>query len=146
MVGRITTLCGGAWGWFARRGGGLVTLGALSLLLAAVLVPSAPARADRFEDWVRGLRADARTEGVKQQTLDAALAGVVPIPRVLELDRKQPEFALTFQEYLDRVVPQSRVAKARERLRQRTSMLEEVAAQAGVPARFIVAPCAGESD
>src|SRR4051794_26806700 len=43
-----------------------------------------------FDEWLKGLRSDARTEGIRAQTLDAALAGVSPIARVLELDRKQP--------------------------------------------------------
>jgi membrane-bound lytic murein transglycosylase B len=65
---------------------------------------------------------------------------------VIELDRKQPEFTLTFQEYLDRVVPQSRIDRARDKLAQRRALLDEVAQRYGVQARFIVALWGVESD
>ena len=45
-------------------------------------------------------------EGISRAILEQAFAGVVPNPRVIELDRKQPEFTLTFEQYLDRVVPE----------------------------------------
>ena len=40
------------------------------------------------------------------------------MPRVIELDFRQPEFTLTFAQYMKRVVTDRRVAKGRERLRQ----------------------------
>ncbi len=89
---------------------------------------------------------DARAEGIKAQTLDAAFVGVAPLPRIIELDRKQPEFTLTFLEYLDRVVPQTRVDRARDKLAQRRSLLEEIAQRYGVAPRFIVALWGVESD
>ncbi|MBI3516647.1 MAG: lytic murein transglycosylase [Proteobacteria bacterium] len=116
------------------------------LLALGVVAAAGPARADRFADWLNGVRADARAEGIKAQTLDAAFVGVAPLPRIIELDRKQPEFTLTFAEYLDRVVPQARVERARDRLAQRRALLDEVAERYGVAPRFIVALWGVESD
>src|SRR5262249_48741696 len=89
---------------------------------------------------------DARGEGIRAQTLDAALQGVSPIARVLELDRKQPEVTLTFDQYIERVVPQSRVDRARERYVQHRPLLDEVSQRYGVQPRFIVALWGMESD
>jgi membrane-bound lytic murein transglycosylase B len=71
---------------------------------------------------------------------------VKPIPRVIELDRRQPEFTLTFAQYMKRVVTDRRVAKGRERLRQHRDLLNEVAQKYGVQPRFIVALWGIETD
>ena len=118
--------------------------------LALILLPvggayiSAPAGAAEeqavdFAGWLEALRAEALGQGISAATLDAALAGVEPIPRVIELDRSQPETTLTFEQYMDRVVPNSRVEKGRARLRENAAALEAVRAAFGVQPRFIVA-------
>ena len=48
---------------------------------------------------------------MRLEILEAALGDVEPLERVIELDRSQPEFTLTFDEYLARVVPLARVEK-----------------------------------
>jgi membrane-bound lytic murein transglycosylase B len=99
-----------------------------------------------FAEWIVGLRADARAAGIRDATLERALAGLEPIPRVIELDRRQPEFTLTFREYMDRVVPPARVEKGRQRLRENRPLLDEISAKYGVQARFLVAFWGVESD
>ena len=69
----------------------------LFALLTLVLIPligqfSGPvARAEGdaviFAVWLEELRAEALEQGISAATLDVALAGVKPIPRVIELDR-----------------------------------------------------------
>jgi len=85
------------------------------------------------------MRQDALSQGISGATFDKALAGVQPIPRVIELDRKQPELTLTFQEYIDRVVPQTRRDAARQHYLDNQALIEEVAKRYQVPARYIVA-------
>jgi membrane-bound lytic murein transglycosylase B len=62
---------------------------------------------EAFAKFVEGVWPDAKARGVARQTFDAAFADVKAIPRVIELDRHQPEFSLTFEQYLARVAPQS---------------------------------------
>jgi len=100
----------------------------------------------RWQNWLMGVRIEAAEKGVPAATLDEALRGIQPIPRVIELDRRQPEFTLTFQEYLDRVVPQSRVERGRDRLAENRAILDEVSAQYQVPASAIVALWGIETD
>ena len=126
----------------ARRG----AWAACCLVVVGLLAGGRPAAADRFGDWLRDLKTDARAAGISPRTLDAALAGVTPLPKVIELDRKQPEFTLTFQEYLDRVVAQRRIELGRDRLAQRRPLLEQVAQRYGVAPRYIVALWGIESD
>ena len=86
----------------------------LTVAIIAITVAT-PAKAD-FQSWLKKLRAEAASEGISETTLTAALNGIKPIPRGIELDRKQPEFTLTFNEYMNRVIPRSRVEKGRKKL------------------------------
>ena len=108
----------------------------LGLLFCA---PSASAQSADFGSWLQGMRQDALSQGISGATFDQALAGVQPIPRVIELDKKQPETTLTFQEYIDRVVTQTRRDAARQHYLDNQALLDEVAQRYQDPARYIVA-------
>src|SRR5579883_1619552 len=66
----------------------------------AVAAPQAAAPPD-FAAWLDGIRAEAARRGISQATIDAALTGLVPIPRVIDLDHRQAEFSQTFWHYMD---------------------------------------------
>jgi membrane-bound lytic murein transglycosylase B len=117
----------------------------LAVLVSALLLGRAAA-ADPFEVWLNGLRQDAAAKGISQQTLAAALAGLQPMPDVLDKDRNQPEFTMTFAQYLPKVVSEKRVADGRARMQQYAELLKKVGAAYGVQPRFIVALWAVESD
>ena len=121
----------------------LVAVAALFLALLGVVTA---ARADGFDDWLQGLKRDAAAQGVSQPTLTAALNGLRPMPDVLDKDRNQPEFTMTFAQYLPKVVSEKRVADGRKLLQQYEPLLKRVAAAYGVQPRFIVALWAVESD
>lgn len=117
------------------------------LLLSGSLLVSAPVQAETpFATWLEGLRAEALERGIKRETLDTALRDIEPIPRVVELDRKQPEFTLTFAQYLARVVPDQRVRRARALLTEHGELLREVSGRYKVQPRFLVALWGIESD
>ncbi|MEQ9638866.1 MAG: lytic murein transglycosylase [Alphaproteobacteria bacterium] len=111
------------------------------------LIGSSPAlAADDFATWLDGVRAEALGKGIRAEILDQAFAGVQPIPRVIELDRKQPEFTLTFPQYLDRVVPDSRKQRGRARYGEHKAMLDAIGKKYGVQPRFVVALWGIETD
>ncbi|NBX07653.1 MAG: lytic murein transglycosylase [Proteobacteria bacterium] len=112
-----------------------------ALLVASVTGLASPAFAgdQPFEEWLVELRAEAGSLGISESTLDAALSGIEPLPRVIELDRSQPEFTLTLETYLNKVVSATRVKKAREKLEEHRGILKEVSEKFGVQPRFIVA-------
>ncbi len=111
------------------------------LLLLAGLCVAAPGRAaeEDFAHWLAGLRQEALADGIRPATLDRAFAGVEPLPRVIELDRQQPETVITYAEYLRRVVSPERRDAARERLAQNRALLDQIGRRYGVQPRFIVA-------
>ncbi len=98
------------------------------------------AQEDRaFLDWLKELRAEARGEGISEGTLDSALRDIAPIVRVVELDRRQPEFTQTFWTYIDQRVNEERVERGRELLDRHGALLNEIHAEYGVPPRYLVA-------
>lgn len=115
------------------------------LVVCVAMATPAVARSD-FESWLKDLRKEAAGKGISEATLDAALNGIKPIPRVVELDRKQPEFTLTFDQYMNRVVPRARVQKGRKRLAENRELLTKVSREFGVPPQFIVAFWGIETD
>jgi membrane-bound lytic murein transglycosylase B len=113
--------------------------GPVLVWLLVALPGQAAAQAEPFEDWLAQFRREAAAEGISAATLDEALDGVQPIPRVIELDRRQPEGRLTFRDYNQRVLSPTRIGRGRELLREHRALLDRVAADYGVQPRFIVA-------
>jgi membrane-bound lytic murein transglycosylase B len=112
---------------------------------AALLPFTAPftARAEtsdpKLAAWLRGLRAEALKAGVDGGTLDAALGSVEEIPRVMELAHNQPEFKMTWDQYLGIVVSDERVTKGRALLKENRALVDRFAGPAGIPASTVVA-------
>ena len=119
-------------GWFC---------GALLCVSANVV-----AEEQNFGQWLTEFKQEALSKGISEQTFEAAFKGVKPIPRIVELDRKQPEFTLTLEEYVSRVVPQRRIRLGKKRLRENRALLDRVAAKYGVQPRFLVAFWGIETD
>jgi membrane-bound lytic murein transglycosylase B len=92
-----------------------------------------------FDQWVKEFKAEAIEQGISSSLIDLAFEGVVPIPRVLELDRKQPESRMTFVEYRKSIVSQKRIQRGREMMAQHHDLLNKIGQQYGVQPRFIVA-------
>jgi membrane-bound lytic murein transglycosylase B len=113
----------------------------ISIITAVVMAMSglpALAQAQDFDSWLVELRADAHKRGISDAIFDAALKDAKPIKRVIELDRKQPEFTMTFDEYLNKIVSQSRAKKAAQKLIEHDEILTAVSQKYGVQKRFIV--------
>ena len=65
---------------------------------------------------------------------------------MVELDRKQPEFTLTFKQYISRVVPPARIRKGRRKFTENKAQLQRAGRRFGVQPRFIVAFWGIETD
>jgi membrane-bound lytic murein transglycosylase B len=107
-------------------------------ILAATARPSTAA-ASSFSSFLAGIRRDAAARGIRVVTIDVALRNAQFLPRVIELDRKQPERVMTFGEYLDKVVTPQRVEGARHQLVDNRTLLEAVLRRFNVEPRFVVA-------
>lgn len=110
--------------------------------LAAAAAPALPSRAQSgsWEAFLDGVRAEARRHGISQATLSRALAGLRPNGRVIELDRRQAEGGLTWEEYRDRImVSPTRVANAQRHYAENQSLLRAIEARYRVSPAVIVA-------
>jgi len=92
-----------------------------------------------FGAWLAELESEARERGVSEATITAALAELEPDPKVIEYDRRQPEFTQTFEEYLTARVSDSRIERGRQKIAEHRELLADVAAEYGVQPRFIAA-------
>ena len=124
------------------------TAGAVAVALMALTMTGDVARAEAvpFADWLKEFRAEAQAKGIGNDAVERALATVAPIERVLELDKRQPEFMLTLWRYMDIYVPDARVEKGKEMLNKHAALLAEVEKKYGVPPRFLVAFWGVETD
>ena len=106
-------------------------------VMSIALIPMF-AQADNFKTWTADLRVEAQKRGVSDAIFDAALGDAKPLKRVIELDRSQPEFTLTFEEYLNKIVSETRAKKAAKKLIEHDEILTEISKKYGVQKRFIV--------
>jgi len=97
------------------------------------------AAAEPFEAWLESLRAELRSKGISAETIRTALSGLRPNPRVLELDRGQPERTLTWAEYRSRVVTEPRIGMGRRAMAENRELLRAIEARFGVPGPVISA-------
>lgn len=113
--------------------------------VAATVGAPAEAAADEaalreaFARWVAGFRVDAQAAGVDEVTLRIAFDDVHYLPRVVELDRAQPEFTRTVWDYLDAAVSPQRVGRGQDMLLRLREPAEAAAARYGVPPPIVVA-------
>ena len=99
-----------------------------------------------FSGFLAGIWAEARLSGVSPATLNRALSGLQPNPRVVELDRSQPEFTITWQRYRRTRVSPARIARGQAMFRRYREVLEAVQARYGVDPGVILAIWGLESD
>jgi membrane-bound lytic murein transglycosylase B len=103
---------------------------------AALLAPPtvAPARAApaSFASFLAGMRAEGRRAGIAATTLDRAFAGLAPNPTVIERDRHQPEFTMTWARYRALVISDQRIANGRVAFRQNRTLLARIQDRYGV--------------
>lgn len=120
-------------------------IGQLFLLLGCLFLlfsPSALAQEvpQDFAAWLELLREDARSAGISEKTLDAALADLkAPEPRVIELDQKQPEKTESLKAYVAARVSEKRIVEGRLMLKDYPTWLGRIERKYKVQRRFIVA-------
>jgi membrane-bound lytic murein transglycosylase B len=112
-----------------------------SLAALLLILCSAPALANPqpFGAWLEAFKRDAQAQGITATMLDQAFATVWPDPRIIRLDRKQPEGSITLDQYLRNTVTQGRVQQGANLYFRHKMLLDEIGAKYGVQPRFIVA-------
>jgi membrane-bound lytic murein transglycosylase B len=120
----------------------------LAAVLVAAAVPAAFAQEPRqdFRGWLADVERDAVAQGMRSEVVAPALAGVQHIDKVVELDRRQPEFTITFPQYMDRVVTSAKIEKGRRMMAENRAVLAEIERRYQVQAKYVVALWGIETD
>jgi membrane-bound lytic murein transglycosylase B len=115
---------------------------------AAMAVSARPTEAatTEFGAWLRSLRAEAAGKGISGGVLDDALAGLQPIARVIELDRRQPESVQTLEQYLASRLTPSKIENGRRRMVEHAALLARVRQRFDVQPQYLVSLWGIESD
>ena len=120
-------------------------VGILTLIITGIcwcLAVTSPAKEleKDFPAWLDELRIEALASGISPETVETALANVkAPLPRIVTLDRNQPEFTQSLEDYVAARVSQKRIAGGREMLARYPTWLGRVEREHGVQRRFLVA-------
>ena len=106
----------------------------------AAPAPVDPASAVSFDRFLEGVRADARRAGVSASTVQRAFTGIGPNQRVIELDRRQAEGGLQWEDYRDRImVSPTRIQNGRRHMAENAALLRRIEERYSVKASVIVA-------
>ena len=92
-----------------------------------------------FDDWIAHIKQLAKEKGISDETLSVSFENIERIERVIELDRKQPEFTLTLNEYLNNTVTKGRMNKGKNFYDEHNDLLKTVSNEFKVQPRFILA-------
>jgi membrane-bound lytic murein transglycosylase B len=103
------------------------------------LSPSAYANEKPLGLWVQEFKSEAMAQGISEALLEETFQNFTPNPRIIELDRKQPEGTVTFTKYLSNVVTSQRIKEGQRLYIENKALLEEIGKKYGVQPRFIVA-------
>lgn len=117
--------------------------------LLAIVATLPPSYADELQQYIEQQRQEfsaclsdkaiaALKAGVSESRVESEFANLVFVPRVIELDRSQPEFVSTFPDYFSKRVNQWRIDKGREKYDSYREFLGELTQKYGVPGHYII--------
>src|SRR3954454_19966040 len=113
----------------------------LIALLFSLALRQEPARPS-FAEWLAGVRSEAIARGVREEIVDAALAGVTePQPAILQRDRSQAGTVFSLEKYITRILTRKLTMVGREAYAAHRPLLDEISERYGVPSRIILAIC-----
>ena len=99
-----------------------------------------------FAAWLAAFAQEAESQGIPPEVVRAALGTVRLQPRVIELDRAQPEFTRPPWAYLDSAVSAARITAGKRKLSEERAALAAASSRYGVPASVITAIWGMESN
>jgi membrane-bound lytic murein transglycosylase B len=131
----------------------LFTLAVAAMLLVPVQAQDVPVAASSapqpqvagdtpsrpFDDWLRDLIADARARGIDDAVINETLAGLQPIPRVVERDSNQAEFTINLDRYFRTRITPRIIREGRQHAIQQRTLLRSVQSTYGVPPGIVLA-------
>ena len=118
----------------------------LLLLFGGQSVWAAEEERPPFKEWLADVIKEAiEVKGINPDLVEKAFKDVEPVERIVQRDRKQAEFVLTYDTYLSRVAKPETINGGKANYAKYRAELEAVAKKYGVQPRFILAHWAIET-
>lgn len=92
-----------------------------------------------FEQWKAQFKQRALIAGIDAALIARLIEPAQENPRIVEQDRKQPEFVKMPWQYLDSAITPQRIQTGRKRYQENEILLNAISQRSGVPAEIIVA-------
>ena len=118
----------------------------LLFMIFIFLFPISSFAKANFNEIVQQVSKEAEQKGISSKIINEFKNKTKFIKRVVELDKSQPEFKLTLDQYLNRVVTANRIKKANQKYKENKNLLTQISKHYGVQPRFIVALWGIETD
>ncbi|MCF7982718.1 MAG: lytic murein transglycosylase [Pseudomonadales bacterium] len=111
-----------------------------SIMLACLSVTGV-ALADQpgFSECLGRIQVLARQQNLPEWVVQEVVPALEQQTRVIELDRKQPEFIQTFEQYFKARVTEQRVERGRQLFAEHRDFLATLTRQYGIPGQYLVA-------
>lgn len=95
-----------------------------------------------WNTWLSSLKKEMRAKGISQKTINRAYQNdyfheIKPV--VLQHDKRQTEFALTSDVYINKLVNKDKVTKARAHYKELSKKYKKLSQNTGVPLNYLVA-------
>lgn len=91
-----------------------------------------------FNECIARMKLQARMEGISDGTVNKVLSKVKYLPRIIELDRRQPEFTQTFANYFNTRINEERIQRGKDLYAKHRVLLNQVQRETGIPAQYLV--------
>ena len=93
---------------------------------------------ENFNQCKINLAERAKTAGFSPYITKTLIDNISPIKRVISLDKKQPEFTQTFEQYIKSRVTNYHVRVGREKLKQNKELFDKLEKEYGIPRQYLV--------
>src|SRR5688572_31202560 len=109
--------------------------------LGGVLFAQSTAHAEPavpFDVWLAELINEANERGYNEALVNDTLAGIEPLPRVIQADRSQAERTPGLDRYLSTRITRTVVNRGRAQAKENRTLLSRIEAEYGVQRRFVL--------
>ena len=118
----------------------------LFVLFFLLTIPNLAYSKNNFSIFLDEVASEALSLGISKKVINNFKKSSVFIPKVIKYDKSQPEFKLTLDQYLKRVVTPLKIKNANKKYKENKEILIKVGEFYGVQPRFIVALWGIETD
>lgn len=103
--------------------GAILSLIGTNILYTNVLAKNKTSTSTNYQNFLQGIYRQALDQGMNATILKRALNFSIPNAKIIQLDHKQPEFTLTWEQYYQKVITSTKINNGRFQYQQRQKLL-----------------------